>query len=183
MDFEKIGEELIYHGRVFDLVKAIFRMSSGKEHRYDLVKHHGAVVIVPVDNQGRILFVRQYRVGAEQTLLELPAGLLEEDETPESSAAREIQEEVGMAAQSLVKLGEFYMVPGYSTEKLYAFLASGLYPSTLPTDEDEYLELVALPIQEVFERVRAGSMEDGKTLASLLLAQPFLEQQTGKNFK
>jgi ADP-ribose pyrophosphatase len=176
MDFEKIGEELIYHGRVFDLVRAIFRVSSGKEHAYDLVKHHGAVVIVPVDREGQIVFVRQFRIGAGTTLLELPAGLLEEDETPESSAAREIQEEIGMAAEKLTKLGEFYMVPGYSTEKLYAFLATGLYPSALPTDEDEYFEHVSMSIEEVFAMVRAGEMEDGKTLASLLLAQPHLQQ-------
>lgn len=176
MVFKKIREELIYQGRVFDLVKAVFRVPSGKEHNYDLVKHHGAVVIVPVDSQGRILFVRQFRIGADKELLELPAGLLEENETPESSAAREIQEEVGMAAQALEKLGEFYMVPGYSTEKLHAFLATGLSPSSLPTDEDEYLELVAIPIPDVFEKIRAGEMEDGKTLASLLLAQPFLQK-------
>lgn len=176
MDFEKIGEELIYQGRVFDLVRAIFRVPSGKEHRYDLVKHHGAVVIVPVDSQGQIVFVRQFRIGADKALLELPAGLLEEDETPEASAAREIQEEIGMAAKTLLKLGEFYMVPGYSTEKLHAFLATGLYPSVLPTDEDEYFDHVSMPIQEVFAMVRAGEMEDGKTLASLLLAQPHLGQ-------
>jgi len=181
MGFKKLGEELIYHGRVFDLVRAIFRVPSGNEHRYDLVKHHGAVVIVPVDNQGRILFVRQFRIGADKALLELPAGLLEEDETPESSAAREVQEEVGMAAETLVKLGEFYMVPGYSTEKLHAYLATGLYDSALPTDEDEFLELVAVSIEQVFDMVRAGEMQDGKTLASLLLAQPHLEQIAGKN--
>lgn len=179
MDFRKIHEELIYHGRVFDLVRARFQLPTGKEHTYDLVKHHGAVVIVPVDSEGRIWFVRQFRIGAQQTLLELPAGLLEEEESPEDSAAREIQEEIGMAAGKLMALGGFYMVPGYSTEKLHAFLATDLTESQLPTDEDEFLEKVALTIQEVFDLVRAGKMEDGKTLASLLLAQPYLEKYGG----
>jgi ADP-ribose pyrophosphatase len=137
-------------------------------------------VIVPVDDQGRILFVRQFRIGAGEDLLELPAGLLEEGERPEASANRELQEEIGMAPKTMVKLGEFYMVPGYSTEKLIAFLASGLYESPLAPDEDEVLELVALPIAEVYELVRAGKMTDGKTLASLLLAGPHLARLSGE---
>jgi ADP-ribose pyrophosphatase len=173
-EFRNTGEELIYHGRVFDLVRARFQTPSGREHTYDLVKHHGAVVIVPVDAQGRIWFVRQYRVGANQQLLELPAGVLEESEQPEVTAAREVREEIGMAAGSMHFLGAFYMVPGYSTEKLHAFLATGLYESPLPGDEDEYLERVALPVAEAFRMARAGEIEDGKTLAALLLAEALL---------
>src|SRR5512140_763543 len=97
MRIELLGEEKIYQGRVFDLVRAHFRLPNGKEPTFDLVKHHGAVVILPVDPQGNIWFVRQFRIGAEQDLLELPAGLLEENEAPEASAARELQEEIGMA--------------------------------------------------------------------------------------
>ena len=179
MEFHKIDEETIYQGRIFDLVRARFQLPTGKVHTYDLVKHHGAVVIIPLDNQDRIWFVRQFRIGAGQTLLELPAGLLEEEELAEATAAREVQEEVGMAAGKLVHLGGFYMVPGYSTEKLEAFLATDLSLSELPTDEDEFLEKVALPVSEVYEMVRAGKIEDGKTLASLLLAQPYLERRGG----
>jgi ADP-ribose pyrophosphatase len=129
MGFRLLNEELIYRGRVFDLVRAHFRLPNGKEPTFDLVKHHGAVVIVPVDQEGNIWFVRQFRIGAEKDLLELPAGVLESGESPEASAAREIQEEIGMASGQLEKLGEFYMVPGYSTEKLHAYLATGLYES------------------------------------------------------
>lgn len=177
MAFQKLDdEELIYHGRVFDLVRARVRVPDGREHAYDLVRHNGAVVILPVDSEGRIWFVRQYRVGAEQVLLELPAGLLETGETPESSAAREIQEEIGMAAGRFSLLGAFYMVPGYSTEKMHAFVAEDLRESALDPDEDEDLEPVAFPIQEVYQMVRSGELTDGKTLAVLLLAQPYLER-------
>lgn len=182
MSFKLLGEENVYRGRVFDLVKVHFRLSNGKEPTFDLVKHHGAVVILPVDVDGNIWFVRQFRIGAEQELLELPAGLLEEGETPEASAAREIQEEIGMASGELISLGEFYMVPGYSTEKLHAFLATGLYPSSLPTDEDELLERVSLSIQETYALVRSGKILDGKTLAVLLLAQPQLVRLAGNQF-
>lgn len=176
MAFQKLSEEQLYHGRVFDLVKVRYRLPGGKEHAYDLIKHAGAVVIVPVDSLGRIWFVRQFRIGAGQSLLELPAGLLEKDERPEASAAREVQEEIGMAAGALTALGAFYMVPGYSTEKLHAFLATELYESALPADEDEFLEREAIPIAEVYRMAQAGEIEDGKTLAALLLARPQLIQ-------
>lgn len=179
MPHSPIGEELIYHGRVFDLVRATFRLPNDKEHTYDLVKHHGAVTIVPLDNEGNIWFVRQFRIGAGDTLLELPAGLLEEGEAPEDCAGREVQEEIGMAARVIEEIGAFYMVPGYSTEKLTAFLATGLYESALPGDEDEFLEHVALPAGEVFRMIRAGQLQDGKTLAALLLALPRLAHLPG----
>ena len=84
-----------------------------------------------------------------------------------------------MAAGKMVRLGAFYMVPGYSTEKIVAFLATGLYDSALPTDEDEFLERVSIPAVQVYEMIRAGSVEDGKTLAALLLAQPYLSKMLG----
>lgn len=174
MSYQRLDEEPVFHGRVFDLVRVHFRLPNGKEPTFDLVKHHGAVTILPVDPQGNVWFVRQFRIGAEMDLLEIPAGLLEEGESPETSAAREVQEEIGMAAGKLQKLGEFYMVPGYSTEKMTAYLATELYTSALPTDEYELLERVAIPLAQVYEMVKAGEILDGKTLASLLLAQPFL---------
>lgn len=176
MRFRMLNEEIVYRGRVFDLVRAHFQMPNGKEPTFDLVKHHGAVVIVPVDTEGNIWFVKQFRIGAGKELLELPAGVLEEGEAPETSAVREIREEIGMAANRLKKLGEFYMVPGYSTEKLHAYLATDLYPAALPADDDELLERVAIPIQQVFEMAEAGQIEDGKTIASLLLARQALAQ-------
>jgi len=176
MSSQILNEETIYKGKVFSLVKARFRLLNGSEHTYDLVKHHGAVTILPVDQEGRIWFVRQYRVGADQDLLELPAGVLEPDESPESTALRELQEEIGMSARRLQKLGEFYMVPGYSTEKMIAYLATELYESALPADEGEYLEKSAVPVAEAYRMVGDGLMQDGKTLASLLLARAHLQK-------
>jgi len=171
MDYELLHEEMIYQGQVFNLVTTRRRLPNGKEHTYDLVKHSGAVVIIPIDSDGNILFVQQFRVGAEKVLLELPAGLLEKGESPETAAAREIREEIGMAAGQIKKLGEFYMVPGYSTEKMHAYLATGLFESSLDCDEDEFLEKTAISIDRVYEMVSSGQIEDGKTLAVLLLAQ------------
>jgi nudix-type nucleoside diphosphatase (YffH/AdpP family) len=174
MNFDLLGKDVIYSGRVFDLVHAHFRLPDGREHTYDLVNHHGAVTILPVDESGNIWFVRQFRIGAMQWLLELPAGLLEAGETPEASAQREIQEEIGMLAENLVKLGEFYMVPGYSTEKLHAYLATGLRDSALPPDDDEFLERQSIPVRQVYDMAERNEIQDGKTLASLLIARPYL---------
>lgn len=174
MVFQILQEEKIYQGKIFQLVKARFRLANGSEHAFDLIKHQGAVVLVPIDEQGNILFVRQFRIGAGQELLELPAGLLEHGEQAEESARREIQEETGMAPGKMVKLGEFFMVPGYSTEKMQVFLATGLYESRLPTDADEYLELTPVPIRQAYQMARAGELADGKTLAALFLAMPLV---------
>jgi ADP-ribose pyrophosphatase len=176
MTFQPLHEEILYQGRVFNVARVKFQLPNGKTPTYDLVQHSGAVTIVPVDAQGKIWFVKQFRLGAEKDLLELPAGLLEEGETAETCAAREIQEEIGQAPGQLRHLGEFYMVPGYSTEKMVVYLATELYPASLPQDENELIECIALPKDEAYRMARAGEIQDGKTLAALLLAAPFLEQ-------
>lgn len=172
MDYELLEEKTIYQGKIFNLVETRFRLANGAELTYDLVKHHGAVVVIPVNRQGNILFVRQFRIGAEKALLELPAGLLEEGERPEDCAAREIQEETGMAPGKLTRLGEFFMVPGYSTEKMQVFLANDLYESRLAGDADEFIERVAIPVETAYQMARDGQILDGKTLAALFLAVP-----------
>jgi nudix-type nucleoside diphosphatase (YffH/AdpP family) len=172
MGFELLAEEILFRGKVFNLAKVRFRLANGKELTYDLVQHHGAVVILPVDGKGNILFVSQFRIGAEQALLELPAGLIEEEELAENCATREVQEETGMAPGKLEKIGEFFMVPGYSTEKMQVFLATQLYESSLPTDEDEFIERISIPAIEAYQMARDGRILDGKTLAALFLAYP-----------
>jgi ADP-ribose pyrophosphatase len=176
MKYQVLREDSIYQGPIFNLVRVRLRLPDKNEHTYDLVRHHGAVTILPVDSQGNIWFVRQFRIGAEQEMLELPAGLLEENELPDVCAARELREEIGMAASQWVKLGEFFMVPGYSTEKMIAFLATDLYESALPGDADEFLERVSIPAETVKKMISNGQIQDGKTLATLLLAQPFLQK-------
>lgn len=146
----------------------------GRERTYDLVQHADSISVVPVDGEGRVLFVRQYRLGAQKPLLELPAGVMEAGETPLECAAREIREETGRAARELTPLGSYYLAPGYCTELMYTFLATGLVDDPLEADADEFLEVVALPVAEVYAMIRRGEMNDGKSLAALLLAQQML---------
>jgi ADP-ribose pyrophosphatase len=117
------------------------------------------------------LFVKQYRIGVGEELLELPAGVLNDGEDPQTCAAREIREETGMAAGKLELLGDFYLAPGYSSEHMYIFLASALYPSPLEQDADEFLQLVTIPAEQAVEMAQNGGLRDAKSLAALMLAQ------------
>jgi ADP-ribose pyrophosphatase len=140
----------------------------------DIIEHVGAVTILPVDANGRILFVRQYRHAAGKELLELPAGTLEVGELPENCALREIREETGFAAGKLTKLGEFFLAPGYSTEYMVVYLASELHYDPLPGDQDEFITLLPIPVDQAYELALNGELQDGKSLAALLLARPHI---------
>ena len=174
MKFELIKSENTYTGRAFSVRRDHLLTPSGNTVQYDIISHIGSVSIVPVDENGQIYFVRQYRHAAELDLLELPAGTLEPGEPPEEAAAREIREETGMAAQSLKKIGSFYLAPGYSTELMHVYLATGLTHDPLEPDADEYLSVEKLPVAEALRLAESGQMQDAKSLAALLLARPYL---------
>ena len=182
MGVEYIKSEEIYQGRVFGVRRDLVRLPDGRETYYEVVTHTGAVTLVPVDDQGNIWFVRQYRSGARDTLLELPAGTLEPDEDPDVCAYREVREEIGLAASRLEKIGEAYLAPGYSTEYMHYYLATGLYDSPLSGDDDEFLDKQAIPVGEVYRMAEQGLLRDTKTLAALLLALPFLKERYPEAF-
>jgi len=164
----------IYTGKVFNVRQDRIRLSNGHEACLDIVEHNGAVVIVPVDKDEKIWFVRQYRHASGEVLLELPAGTLEGNESPETSAHREIREEIGMAAGKMLKIGEFYNAPGYSTEYLYVYLAENLTPDPLPVDDDEMITVERIATEIAFQLAENGKIRDAKTLAALLLFRPLI---------
>lgn len=176
MDFKTIATETIYEGKVFDVRRDRVQMPNGREVVLDIIDHPPAVTLVPVDDQGNILFVRQYRHSAGGEILELPAGVKEEGETPLECAEREIREETGMSAANLQAIGEFHQVPGYSTEYMYVFLARDLQPNPLPGDDDEFISVERYSIDRVYHMAQVGGIVDAKTLASLLLAIPYLRK-------
>jgi ADP-ribose pyrophosphatase len=175
MPFKTVNSELVYQGRAFDVQRDQVQLPDGKITTLDLVIHPGAVTLVPVDSQGRILFVRQFRHAVGKTLLELPAGTLDPDERPEACAHREVREETGMSAANLVKIGEFFLVPGYSTEFMHIYLATDLNPDPLPGDEDEFITVEPIAIGQIAERISQGEIRDAKSLAALFLAQSYLD--------
>jgi len=169
MSFEMIGTKTVYEGRVFNIRLNQIRLPNGRSIQVDIVEHRSSVTLVPIDYDGRIWFVRQYRYPAEKNLLELPAGVTNENETPIQSAQRELREEIGMAAGRLTLLGEFYLAPGYSTEYMHVFLAEDLKPSPLSPDVDEFIDLEKISFDQVLNLIRSGDIHDAKSLAALLL--------------
>lgn len=172
---EILNSEIVYQGRVFNIRRDQIRYPNGSTANYDLVEHGGAVTLVPIDSDGNILFVRQYRHAIGKEILELPAGTLQEGEAPELCAQRELREETGFAAGKLYKLGEFYLAPGYSSEYMYIFLASLLEYSPLEPDKDEHLQSESIAYADVLSMLEKGKFQDAKTIAALFLAKPQLD--------
>lgn len=174
MIFEELKRETAYQGRAFGVQVVRLRLPDERVRDYDLVHHMPSVSVVPLDEKGRLIFVRQFRLGVGADLLELPAGVMEAGEEPETCAAREIREEIGYSAGRLELLGDFYLAPGYSDEHMYVYLASQLRADPLKHDDDEFLEIEAIPLAEALQMARKNRIHDSKTLASLLLALPVL---------
>ena len=169
-----IESKRIYEGHIINVRVDTVRMSSGREATREIVEHSHAVCIVPVDEDGNVLLVRQYRKPAEEALLEVPAGGVEDGEVSEEAVLRELQEEIGYTADNLQHLSSFWVAPGWATEYMHAYLATGLRPSKLEGDEDENIEVVRIPFNEALAMFKTGEINDGKTIASMLLAQPLL---------
>ncbi len=176
MTFETISQETIYHGKAFNVRHDEVKLPNQRHMHVDVIEHPGAVTILPIDDEGRILFVRQYRHAVGRELLELPAGTLDADEPAESCAYREIREETGFAAGKMVKLGEFFLAPGYSTEYMVVYLASELSRDPLPKDQDEFITLQPIPRDQAYQMAFSGELLDGKSLAALMLAGPHLQK-------
>jgi ADP-ribose pyrophosphatase len=179
MPFESIRSEVLVQGRAFKIRRDYLKTPDGRETKLEIVDHGGSVVLLPLDEENNLLFVRQYRHAVGADLLELPAGTRDEQEPYEECARREIREETGMAAGNLRKIGEFYLAPGYSTEFMAVFLATGLKDDPLQADEDEFLQLERIPLKKAIDMAEQGEIPDAKSLAALLLARPHLEKYLG----
>jgi len=172
--FKLVKSEDVYRGKAFKVRLDTVQMQNGRDTKWDVVDHVGSVGMVPVDADGSIIFVRQYRHAVRLDLLELPAGTLHDGELPEACAARELREETGLEAGHLEPLGSFYLAPGYSSELMHVFLATDLRPNPLPADEDEFLQVERLPARRAVQMAEQGEIPDAKSVAALLLARPSL---------
>jgi ADP-ribose pyrophosphatase len=175
MSFKLLKSEIVYPGRAFTIRRDTLRMPDGRETSFDIVEHVGSVIILPLDADGNLIFVRQYRHAAGLDLLELPAGTLDKGEAPEDCATREVREETGMAAGKLEPLGGFYLAPGYSTEYMYVYLATDLRHNPLEADADEFLTVERFTLSEALAMSERGEIQDAKSLAAILLARTHLE--------
>lgn len=163
-----MSSELVYEGRAVSLKRELVELPSGKRFYRETVIHRGASAIVPVTSEGRIVLVRQYRHPVGEYIIEVPAGTLKPGEDPESCARRELEEETGYVADELIHLITIYPSPGYSSERLYIYLAMGLRRGTQSLEMDEDLSTLELDLEEALEAIRRGEIRDAKTIAALL---------------
>jgi ADP-ribose pyrophosphatase len=166
---ERTSSKEIYKGKVFDIRLDDVR-EDGIEYKREIVVHHGSAVIVSVFADGTVALVRQYRHAAGKYLLEIPAGSLNEGEDPEAGAIRELEEEIGAKAGKIEKLTEFYVSPGFLTEKMFVFLATELTEVGQKLEDDELLTIERLSFTDIFQMVRLGEIEDAKSIVGLILA-------------
>lgn len=164
---ERISTEYPFAGKLIKVRVDKVRLPSGKESNREVVEHPGSVVIIPVTTDGKVIFVRQYRYATGEYLLELPAGLSDEEEDPEQTAVRELKEEVAHVPGGLRKLCSVYMSPGYSDKMTTIFLAENCMPVDAEDDPDEPLQILYVPLSEVAGMVGSGAA-DAQTLLGML---------------
>jgi len=170
MDYSEktLSREEIYRGRVVELHRDRILLPDGRESVREVMEHPGGVTVLPMDEQGNVYCVRQYRYPVGKHLLEAPAGKLEPGEDPLECAVRELSEETGFTADEPIDLGRIYPSPGYSAEILYLYLARGLHAGEMHLDEGEFLDVEKHSLDELTELVMRGELSDGKTVAAVL---------------
>ena len=169
-----LSSESIYTGSIVNLRRDRVRLDRSDgvsvQTSREVVEHNSAVVMIPIDHQGSILLVKQFRYATGEFLLEAPAGGIEVGETPEEAATRELQEEIGYTAGKLRLLGGFWVAPGWCTEFIHAYSAHDLRPVVAHSDHDEDIEVIATTKDEVPNLIRMGLLKDAKTIAALMIA-------------
>src|SRR3954462_10322160 len=168
---ERLSHERVYDGKVFDVERDRVRLPNGREVTVDVVRHPRSVVLLPVPEPKRIILVRQYRYVVTRWLWELPAGSVDEGESPEAAARRECHEEIGLVPDTIVRLSAMRPTPGYCDEEMVFFRLSGLKPTDeqAHVDEDEDIEAKTFALRDAREMVRRGEIVDMKTVVALSL--------------
>lgn len=165
-----ISTQPIFTGKILKLRVDTVELPDGRESTREIVEHRGAVAIVVVNDDNEIFMVRQYRKPVEKVLLEIPAGTMEENEDPLDCARRELSEETGLTAANWEHILSYYSAPGFSDELLHLYLATGLEPGDTHPDQDEFLELVKLPLNEAYRLIFDGTIVDGKSIIGIQYA-------------
>ena len=166
----------IFNGRVIRVTVDKVQLEDGTTSTREIVHHHGGACILPVDADGSVTMVRQFRYAFGEEIWELPAGKLEADEDPFEAAKRELSEECGLTADKYTSLGEFYPTVGYDTEIIYTWVATGLHETRMHLDADEILTPDRVPLTQAYEMVMRGEIKDGKTIAGVLKLKALLDE-------
>jgi ADP-ribose pyrophosphatase len=164
-----LARRTVYDGKVLSLHVDEVEEPGGIRALREVVRQPGSVATLPVEADGRITLVRQYRYPVDALLWELPAGRLDPGEDPEAGAQRELREEIGQRAERLERIAFYYTTPGFCDEAMHVFRGSGLVPSPAKGDEDERIEVRSFTLEELLRMVQAGEICEGKTLLAILL--------------
>ena len=164
-----MARRVVYDGRIVKLGLETATLPDGRTVELEVVRHPGAAAVVPLHDDGSVTLVHQYRHAGGGMHYEVPAGVLEPGEAPERCAHRELAEETQLQASALRPLGPIHTTPGFTDERIWLFVATGLTPSPAQPDDDEYIEVVRLPRAEALAMCRDGRITDAKTLVALLL--------------
>ena len=168
MEEQTLATKKIFQGRRINLRVDRVVLPSGRETTREIAAYPNSVGVVALDDDENVILVRQYRYAVGKTLLEIPAGGMEDGESPQQRAIRELEEETGYTADDIEEISGMYAAPGYSTEFLHLFVATGLRPGPSRNDEDEEIEVVPMPLDDIPSLIRSGDLCDGKTIVGLL---------------
>ena len=172
MNYRIVKSEVIFRGKVFNTKVDQIEYKSGNKSVREVAEHPGGAVVVPVTSDGKIVMVTQHRYPMNEILIELPAGKLGKGEDPQLCAVRELEEETGYKSDNIKELGSIYTTPGYSTEKLWIYLAKDLKPGDHNREEGEAgMEVFEFSLKEVEEKIYNGEIVDGKTICGIYLAK------------
>lgn len=172
----KVSSKRVYDGEVLHIDEDIITIPNGKLASREIVRHIGAVCIIPVTDEGNVIMERQFRYPVNRVILEIPAGKLDsKSEDHLEAAKRELREETGITADTWVDIGDYLPAPAYSDELITMYMAKGLHKGSQDLDEDEFLDVIEVPLKELFDDVMAGKIKDGKTQIAILKAYALLK--------
>lgn len=173
---KQLKAEYVFKGRIFNARVDEALMPDGKTAVREVVEHNGGVMVAPLDSDGNLYFVDQFRYPYFEVVTELPAGKLEKGEDPYDAGIRELKEETGMTAEKIISLGKLYPSPGYCGEIIHLYLATGLTYGEQDPDDDEFLEVKKIHISKAVEMVMNGDLPDSKTQVGVLKIARLLDE-------
>lgn len=174
MSYEVKKSEVVYKGKIFNLEKDVITLPNGRETVRETIRHGGAAAMIPIDNEGKIIFVRQYRHSAGKEVLEIPAGTIEKGEEPYNCAVREIQEETSYKAGKMTFLFKMFSAIGFCSEQIYIYLAENLEKGKFNMDEDEFITIERYTLKESIELIYKGEICDSKTIAAVFAYKDYI---------
>lgn len=177
MSYEVKSSEVVYKGKVFNIEKDVITLPDGREATRETVKHGGAAAMIPIDDEGKIIFVRQYRHSAGKEVLEIPAGTIENGENPYDCAVREIEEETSYKAGKMTFMLKMFSAIGFCSEVIYIYLAEDLVKGEFHMDADEFITIERYSLDESIDLIEKGEICDSKTIAAILAYKNHIQQK------